>query len=353
MVLASLAAGFLASAAISCNQGPQKPSGSKGDGMSEAEVMKVLGPPAAPPEPPPRMDMPLSSELRGRAKAVLFETARANRPMLRRDALEALSRSVGVEAKAEYINALSDADPAVRFTGAMACGSLRIAESRSKLLHLVNDPDRRVQIAARFGLHRIGDYTYSRDFEKTARDLDPAVRAVTAQVLGLLEEPTAVNILASMTSDRNQYVRLCVAEAMWRMGDEEALQPLLAGMISPDPADQMMCITAVAAPGRRDVIQHVRSRLTHPTWVEIPLVAARAMGDLGSDEGMTIAVRAVSSAEPRHRAMAAMALRSIGRTDAQPMLANLLQDPVPQVRLSAALAVLQLKAPSTAGGVGR
>jgi hypothetical protein len=66
---------------------------------------------------------------------------------------------------------------------------------------------------------------------------------------------------------------------------------------------------------------------------------------LGSDEGWNIAVPAVQSKDSRQRSLAALAMGSIGRTDLQPYLADLLKDPVASVRISAATGILQLRSP--------
>jgi HEAT repeat protein len=81
-------------------------------------------------------------------------------------------------------------------------------------------------------------------------------------------------------------------------------------------------------------------------YTEVSLVAARAMGMLGSDEGYKIAADATKSQDPQQRFLAAVALGAIGRTDAQDELKRLLADPVPNVQLAAASAVLQLTRPA-------
>jgi HEAT repeat protein len=78
--------------------------------------------------------------------------------------------------------------------------------------------------------------------------------------------------------------------------------------------------------------------------VEVALVAARAMGMLGSDEGYGIALQGAKSQDPQQRFLAALALGAIGRTDAQEPLRGLLTAQEPNVRLAAATAILQLNA---------
>jgi len=108
-------------------------------------------------------------------------------------------------------------------------------------------------------------------------------------------------------------------------------------------AGQMLALLALAQPGDRRVRQHVRDGLT-ADWLEVQLVAARAMGMLGSDEGYAIAAKAAGSSDARQRFMAATALGAIGRPDSQPILRRLLADDYESVRIAAAQAILELKA---------
>jgi HEAT repeat protein len=212
---------------------------------------------------------------------------------------------------------------------------------------MINDEDPLMGIAVRFALHRMGNTTYSKDLEKSARDPQWQVRATTAIALGLMEEPTAARVLLPMLHDAEAPVRLQAAEALWRLGNANGLRALVAGVSSAYADDQMVSILALAGPKDRRVLGHVRGALTDD-HTEVGLVAARAVGMCGSDEGYVIAVDGTKSKDPRQRSLAALALGAIGRSDAQSYLGNLLKDKdAPDVRLSAAQALLQLKPSGT------
>jgi HEAT repeat protein len=129
---------------------------------------------------------------------------------------------------------------------------------------------------------------------------------------------------------------------LWKLGDEKGLEDLVAYAISAYPDDQMVALVALAQPRDQRVIQHVRGEL-QGDYLEVSLAAARALGMLGSDEGWTIAVPAAKSKDPRRRLLAALAMGAIGRSDLQEDLKPLLEDPEPTVRISAAMAILQLR----------
>ncbi|MDB5319101.1 MAG: hypothetical protein JWN40_732 [Phycisphaerales bacterium] len=302
--------------------------------------------PKEPALPPPVKNERIDPALQTAARAEINAALASGNVLIHMHAIEAAQNVIGAKEPAIYLSALNDAAAQVRFAGAMAIGQLQIAQAKPQLLQMVNDPNPLVRIAVRFALHRLGDTTFSKDFELTARDIEWQSRAETARVLGLLGEPTAVRILKPMLRDREDSVRLQAAESLWRMGNQEGLRTLVSASASGYPDDQMIAILGLCWPKDARVLGHLRAALT-ADYPEVCVVAARAMGECGSDAGYPIATEAAKSRDPRQRYRAAIALGAIGRSDAQGYLADLLKDKdSPDVRLGAAQAILQLKAPS-------
>jgi HEAT repeat protein len=299
-------------------------------------------PPKQPPKAPPRQEMPIDPALTQAAMQEIQSAVRSEDPIIRAHAIEAVRRAMPTEGRDVILKGLVDDASVVRFASAMAAGELRLAAAKPILTDMLSDPSRNVQIAVRFALHRLGDTSNSHDLERTARDPDKRIRANTVVALGLLGEKSALNILRPMQNDRDPAIRLQVAEAMWRLGNADGRNSLVAATLSAYPDDQMVAFLGLAAPRDTRVREHVRAGLTND-YVEVTLVAARAMGMLGSDEGYGVAMQGASSVDPRQRSLAALAFGAIGRSDAQPILGPMLKDSDPDVRLSAATALLQLK----------
>ena len=132
-----------------------------------------------------------------------------------------------------------------------------------------------------------------------------------------LGEPSGVKLLKDMlATEMDDAVRIQIAESRWRLGDVDAVEALCRGLVSNYVDDQMLAIMALTAPKDRRVEGYVRGKLTDP-YTEIALVAARGMGDLGYDAGYPIAMKSIRSPDSRQRFLAAYALGSIGRSDAQ------------------------------------
>jgi HEAT repeat protein len=313
-----------------------------GCASSSSHDAKILPPPPQTPPAPKYSPQALDPNLRVKAKAELVAESNAADPFLRCNAIEAMSEVDQPDDVPVVLRELKAKEPSVRFAAAVAAGQMKLVDAYEPLLAMVNDPDLRVQAGVRFALHRLGDTRLSHDLEKLAGNSDPHVRGTTAFVVGLLKDPSATQLLTTLLADKSPAVRIQAAEALWRLGNARGLEDLVAFSISGYPDDQIIALQAIAETGDQRVIQHVRGEL-QSDYTEVSLAAARGLGMLGSDEGWSVAVPAARSKDPRQRSLAALAMGAIGRSDLQPYLRDLLDDPAPTVRISAATAILQLK----------
>lgn len=309
---------------------------------SEPQGAKLTKDPKSPPPVPPLKTTPQDVELWSKASQSLLAASKSDNPLLRAHALEGIKLADLKQGYPTIIAGMDDQAGLVRFSACMAAGELRLPQAHDGAVRLLSDLNENVRISAIYVLHRLGDKQYSHTLERTAVSPDLYVRANTALVLGMMQEPSAKKILTAMLHDSSPVVRLQAAEALWRLRDPEAVEYLITATISRYPDDQMIASLALAGPRDPRVIEHLRGMLV-TQYLEVNLVAARAMGMIGSDEGYGTAREAVTSADPRQRQLAAMAFGSIGRLDSQPYLKRLLADVDPDVRIAAAGSILQLK----------
>jgi HEAT repeat protein len=291
--------------------------------------------------------MPLDPALREAARKELTAEAASQDPILRVHAIEAERESIGADATGDYLRALNDSAPVVRYAGAMVVGELQLKVARGTLRGMVEDHNPFVRIGVRFALHRLGDYSYSHDFEYLARDNDPHVRGMTAMALGRMGDDSAVKILTVLRRDPNPAVRQQASEGLWRLGEMMGAEDLAGLVESHYRDDQMIAILGLASRHDASVSEHIRPELTSPD-MDVRLVAARGMAMLGGgpyDIGYPIAMDGARETDPKLRVLAALALGAIGRTDEQPVLSLLLNDKDPDVRIAAAAAILQLTPP--------
>jgi len=279
-------------------------------------------------------------------------------PVVRVQAVEALSGRASQEGTPWVRSALLDDHPAVRFAACLAAGEARDVGAGAGIAKCLKDPNASVQVAALFARHRLGHTQRSGDLAGyLLHDSDPMVRRNTALVLGLLGEQGAIKVLAKAMKDADSGVRDHALEAMARLGNRDARQELTFMTGAGVGSDEVFAIGALAATGDNTYLETFRYKLATATHLETRLAAARGLGLLQSDEGFEIAIRTLQIDRPsrsdpqdpaveqllRMRQLAAAALGAIGRTDALPALAELMNDSRdPRVQVSAARAILDI-----------
>lgn len=281
-------------------------------------------------------------------------------PAVRVEAVEALESS-GFEEGLPWIRAaLLDGHPAVRFAACVALGRLGDAVVERRLRTCLTDEDASVQVGALFALHRLGHSGLTGRMPAYLLDgEDVTVRRNAALVLGLLNEPGTIKVLARAMRDRDAGVRQHALEAMARLGNREARQELSFMTNAGVGSEEAFAIQALGETGDPVFLDTLRYKLATAMHLETRLAAARGLGRLGSGEGFDVALRAlgarprlvndpndpVSGQILRARQMAAVALGAIGRPQALPALEKLMDDPAdPRVQVSAARAVLEILA---------
>ncbi len=303
-----------------------------------------------------------SAELEQRALATLRQGMRYEvAPVVRCQAVEAM-RLGAPETGLPWIRAaLRDESAIVRFAACVALGELRDADSQTRIRGLLSDPNPSVQVAAIFALHRLGDPSQTHRLADTLLyGRDAAARRNAAMVLGKLGEPGAVQILARVMNNRDEGLRLQALESMAQLGSREAMQELQFIAHSGLGAMEVLAITALGSTEDGRFIKMYRYKLQTATHIETKLAAARALGRLGSSEGLSVAMKNLKFNAPqrggaaakddspvaqivRTRTMAALALGAIGDLSALPALVAAMDDPYdPRVELAVALATLQI-----------
>lgn len=319
-------------------------------GQQDSSNREQPGPavmPAArkPPEVAPARNEAVDVELRNAAQKMLETLSTDNSAVIRANAIEGAQRNLPVAvARPMVVRGFSDPAAVVRFSACVAAGDLQLSDTQPVLEKLAYDEDPSVRLAARYGLHKLGNTTLTQEMLYGLRDDRAGVRGNTVMLLGMLGEKSAIVPMKRIVTDKSPTVRLQLHEALWKLGERQSIEELVIFSMSKFPDEQIVALIAMAGPRNQRVMEQLRGWLVDE-YPEVTLAAARGVGMLGSDEGYGVAMKYLASPEPRQRGMAALALGDIGRIDAQSRLKPLLADPSAEVRLSAATAVLKLKPP--------
>ncbi len=107
--------------------------------------------------------------------------------LMRISAVFAMGRSADTVWTKIVLSELSNANPAMRYEAARACGELEVKEAVPVLIQLASDPDREVQFAAIAALGQIGGLRARRFLERCCRSKDEVLRLAAEDALAELE----------------------------------------------------------------------------------------------------------------------------------------------------------------------
>ena len=273
------------------------------------------------------------AQLEHRAMSLLLRAAQGGLGPARANAIEALVNLAPGANLPAFREAVTSEAPLVRFAGCVALGQARDTASLKALLRAIEaDPDPRVRLAAAFAAYRCGDTDSGRVLVLTLSDHpDEKLRADAAYLIGELGEPKALKRLSLAAARENSgYVAVQIESAMAKLGDRDSLDKLMEYTLKSDAVTVLLALQTLvelAEPTTRKALEY---RLhSDADYLQARLIAARALGRLGVDEGYELALNSLTfKAEDDNETMqvrsnAALALGAIGQARALPALQRL------------------------------
>ncbi|WP_428386929.1 HEAT repeat domain-containing protein [Mucisphaera sp.] len=288
------------------------------------------------------------AELRERAIAAVRAASASENPALRMNAIEASHAVPGLSSELVGPLLLDEVVP-VRFAALVTVGQLKLEEHALAASDLAIDPDPSVRMAAIFAASENGVEIDRSPLARLVRSPEPGVRGNAALILGMMDDPTAAEMLreaASVPYDRRvvvvqrEIVKLQFAEALVKLGDDEALGPIRAAAYSQSDEIRVFAVGMLGPLEDRRMIKLLIAMLEQPP-VELQLAAARSLLQMDVPDGLPIVLRALDSAIPTVRAQAAYALGDSDDMVSLVGLSEALSDESALVRLSAAAGVLR------------
>ncbi|MEN1704631.1 MAG: HEAT repeat domain-containing protein [Planctomycetota bacterium] len=298
------------------------------------------------------------SEWRERAISELVMLARDPTPIVRANALEALSLAPA-RLESQVAAGLADQNEGVRAIAAMLVGRERLGGLVEATRPLMNDPSPYVRVSAVASLRRLGEPVDPTPIaEMLLGDPSPRVRAHAARALGDLGDASALPLLADAysldpplaTPNEAAVMRLQIAESMIRLGDRTKLEGVRAALFPSRPEDLELAALAVQIIGEVEdrasagqVIQLSTYREGgRPMPAEVRLECATTAAKLGYRDGGFIAEEFTTSEVAVLRVQAATAWGWIGGETGLSRCRTLLGDPDPRVRAAAAAGVIRI-----------
>jgi HEAT repeat protein len=303
-------------------------------------------PSSLPGEPPTAASQPAFRAMRDRAVEQILASAQGDDPFLRANAIEAAQNLPDRVVPLVQLG-LSDAHPAPRFVALVTIGKLRLKSLAVGLGRFDDDPSESVRAAALYARRACGQKVDLSPMAGFLVSPDPEVRGNTAMVLGLLGDKSAIPMLKDLTkvsmprasAARSAIVRIQVAEALVRLGDDSALAALRAGAYAQLDEVRVLSVQMLGRAGDKAMQWALLDMLKQPP-VELQLAAAEALARFGHLNGLEIALTSAASDLATARGQAALTLGLFPDERATAALATLQGDAQEGVRLAAAAAVV-------------
>jgi HEAT repeat protein len=311
--------------------------------------------PANEDDPIARLDAALErGNPRDRAVRVIVAMSTDRNPMLRSNAIEAM-QPLPERALPLTQAGLDDGHPAVRYAAVVTAGMKDFRSLNDAIRPLLGDENPSVRSAARYALHRLGEEVDLTPLAGALRSADPGLRANTAQLLGLIGDASAVPMLKEAAAEpmprvgaaQANVVRMQIAEAIVRLGDDSELSTLRAGAWNSVGEVRVVAINAMGAVGDRKMIPAFEQMLTdrfQPEPPEIRLAAAGALARMGQYAGQAVAMKLSRDANPIVRSQAAWVLGWFADGPSLGRLGQMLDDETPVVRIAAAASIIRRSA---------
>jgi len=293
-------------------------------------------------------DAPLNrTELHNRSVNILIDASVSDIALLRANALEGL-HPVPQRALPLTSRLIDDPNPGVRYAAVVTAGMLKFDSLVPMIRPLLKDDNTSVRAAAIYALNAIGESVDLTPLAGMLERRDPKLRSNVAQLLGMLDDPSAIPMLrraATLPMPRASasdlaVVRIQVAEAMAKLGDDKALDALRAGAFSQFDEVRVLSVIAMGAVGDRRMEVALEKLASSPP-VELQLAAAGSLARLGNTEYLDAVLTAADHENMIVRGQAAMTLSYFNDETSLKKLAGMLDDPQAVVRVSAAAAILK------------
>lgn len=313
------------------------------------------------------------TEIRERALTLLvMAAAESPAPQVRANALEALTQAP-TRAERAVRAGLEDKNLGVRFAAAFAAGKARVAGVKPELQRALTDPSPDVRAAAIYALRALGEETDPSALAGMLEHGGARLQSNVAMLMGEMGNASAAPILRSVArrSDlkgnpsEQRLLRLQIAEALYRLGDTEAIHAVRAALFPVGPEDVEAATLAAqvignvgdvasAATLKNRILDRVgdekSGRQAYLMPPELRLAAATSLGKLGIREGEYLADEFAGNANPLLRAQAAFLFGETAGPERLWALERMLEDASELARVAAARSVVRVVDRATAEG---
>ena len=281
-------------------------------GPGQAELTALLG--SSNPEIRRQAVWSLAVRGSNRSRAALTERLGDRDPLTRGVAAWALGKLGDPSAVPALIGGLRDADPQVREMAVLALGDLGDPRAIPALAPLAGDPEHGVRSVMTVALKRIGGEPAAEVLARLVRsDPDAHTRVMAAGALGQVEADVRLPALEAALRDSTTDVRSTAASSLGRIATPAAVPALLTALAKETDLDAGQAIVeALGATHDRRATAGLAQALAAGA-PQLRESAARVLGTLGDERAVEALIAATRDPDHRVRLTAVWALDGLQR----------------------------------------
>ncbi len=223
------------------------------------------------------------------AVAVVSKALQNQNPRIRANAIEVVSDGKIVFLMPKVIKLLKDESMPVRFAAATAIGDMQYLSAKQEVMAMLNDKNENVTAAAAYALVKLGENQYAKAVaEKTASE-NQTVRANAAMLLGKIGNKNALKILYRVKDDKNSsdVAAFSATEAIAKLGDNKIYGKIWTMLISAYADDRYMGTIAMSHL-KTDQAAGALITMLDDEIPEVRITAAGRLGLYGDQSGAVI-----------------------------------------------------------------
>ena len=276
----------------------------------------------------------LLAEARPKAIQEVLAASRSDDPFLRSNAIEAMQSDPERVLPLLQLG-LNDESPVVRFAALVSVGKLGLVELGPSSARHLHDPSPSVRAAAMYAAKSAGLEPSLNELPVMLTDQSPVVRRNAAMVIGLMGgDRSTIDMLKDLAktpmpradSVQQAVNRLLIAQAILRLGDEDTLDTIRAGVYSASLEVRAEAITMLGEAKDYQMTSAFVPLLKDDT-IEVRLAAATTLARLGRDDGLNVLLEGANFSADKVREAAKAYLREDSRTATAEAFRRLLNDP--------------------------
>jgi HEAT repeat protein len=229
---------------------------------------------------------PLTGDLPSQARQVVLDGLADSDPQIRANAVEVIATTKEVRLMPKAQKLLQDQAIPVKFIAVLAVGDLQYTLAKDEIGRLLSDPNPNIKIAAAYAMSKLGQAEYFKVFRNAVTSEDQTVRANAALLLGKSGQKEALRVLwwTLRQPDSTDKVVLQAAESIAALQDERIYPKLWSRLISAYADDRVLGIRAMGALGTEQAKNAIITMLDD-NIPEVRLTAAAQLGRLGEPIG--------------------------------------------------------------------